>query len=296
MKDSTNTVSVITASYNMAQFLGPAIESVLAQTYSNLEHIVIDDGSTDDTESVVRKLAEKDDRIRYFYQPNAGQTVAKNHGLKEAQGDYIAFVDADNMWVPDKLERQMKFFESCPSNVGVHYSDVQLINGKGELVHTPYEKKHSGKITRPLLMNNFVKFNTVLIPRRVLDDVGFFDEELSMGIDYELWLRISVDYDFHHTPENLVLYRIWEGQMSHRTLKRIENGKLILKKFFEAHGSMLSERDIRRAWAQLYTGRARFFIQNREKDKAIQDLRTAFGYDPLFLYAWKSLGRFLITR
>lgn len=208
----TPLVSVVTATFNMARYLREAVDSVLAQTWPGLELIVVDDGSTDDTPMLLESYAD-DPRVRVIRQSNAGQTKAKNSGIRAARGDYVGFCDADNAWLPDKLVRQVPLLEANP-DAGVVYGNIELMDGDGGPLPTPTIRRHGGRITDRLLLQNFVTFNTTLVRRAVMEEFGGFDESLSMGIDYELWLRISTRYEFIYLPRSLVRYRIWEGQMS----------------------------------------------------------------------------------
>ena len=127
--DKNPLVTIITPTYNRAAFLPQAIDGVLAQTYRNFELIVVDDGSTDSTQEMMEGYAE-DPRVRYFYQPNQGQSVARNWGLEEARGEYICFLDSDNAWFPDKLEKSLNAFRENP-DVDVIYGDYVEIDKAG---------------------------------------------------------------------------------------------------------------------------------------------------------------------
>jgi len=131
MPEKNPTVSVIISTYNRAHLIGRAIQSVLNQTYQDFEVIVVDDGSTDNTEEIVKSF--NDPRIRYIrHEKNKGAAAARNTGIKAARGKYIAFQDSDDEWLPEKLEKQMKVFENAPPEAGVVYTDMQRINEDGE--------------------------------------------------------------------------------------------------------------------------------------------------------------------
>lgn len=287
-------VSVVTASYNMGKYVGLAVESVLAQNYPAIEVIVIDDGSTDDTPEVLSKYRE-DSRVKLIRQENAGQTVAKNRGVQVAQGEYIAFCDADNLWLPNKLSRQIKFFND-QNDIAVVYGDISLIDADGNPLPTTQAKRYSGKITGRLLVDNFVTFNTALVSRRVLEDVGGFDESLRMGIDYDLWLRISVNHRFHYLAEPLVLYRIWGGQMSNKQEERFINCFKLLDNFLKKYPESVTPDEVRRGWAHTYVSRGQWRASQKEYLFALKDYAKAFSLRPNDLRLWKSFVKLLLGR
>lgn len=247
-------VSVITAAFNMGHYLPEAIESVLKQDYPNIELIVVNDGSTDDTCEILGKYGN-DPRVKIIHQENKGQTAAKNRGFAEAKGELIAFCDADNRWLPGKLKLQVPLLMNNPG-VGVVYGDIILIDGSGNRKPPTRTKRYSGKITARLLRDNFVTFNTTLISRELMQEMNGFDESLRMAIDYDLWLRISLDHEFLFVPEPLVEYRIWEGQMSHRTGERMDNFFQLLNKFICENPGRIAPAEARLAWAHSYTTKA----------------------------------------
>jgi len=294
MKDSP-LVSVVTANYNQGQFLQQAIESVLNQDYENLELIVVDDGSTDEATGPVLEMFADHPQITIIKQANAGQTVAKNVGLKAAKGDFIGFCDSDNAWMPGKLNRQLEAYRQNP-DVGVVYGDIILIDDQGNDLPTPPKQRFSGKITGKLLSDNFVTFNTTLIPHHIIKEVKGFDESLSMGIDYDLWLRISVNYDFLHLNEDLVRYRIWGGQMSHRTGERLDNFFRLMEKFLENNPQSVSSSDVSKAYAHTYVTRGQWHAASGRPSEAWKDYRLAFSQRPNDMRLWKSGVRLLLGK
>ena len=276
----TNTplVSVVTASYNMGHYVTEAVDSVLAQDYPAVEVIVVDDGSTDDTRAVLARYAG-DPRVTVIHQENMGQTVAKNRGLAAAKGQLIGFCDADNRWLPGKLARQVPILLARPE-IGVVYGDLQLIDGEGNPLPPPGTRRHSGRITGKLLIDNFVTFNTTLLRAETVRAMHGFDESLRMAIDYDLWLRISLRHEFLYLPEPLVAYRIWGGQMSHRTGERMDNFFRLLEKFLRENPGAVSKADGRRAWAHSLTTRGLWLASVGRKGEAWADYRRALGYRP----------------
>lgn len=141
------TVSVIIPTYNRAHLVGRAIQSVLNQTYKDFELIIVDDGSTDNTEDIIKKYQKKDERIKYIRRKkNKGGSVARNTGINAAIGEYIAFLDSDDEWLTEKLERQMKVFKSTSSEVGVVYSGFFRINDRRNEIESIFNPKKRGYI------------------------------------------------------------------------------------------------------------------------------------------------------
>ena len=180
MSEKNPTVSVIIPTYNRAHLIGRAIQSVLNQTYRDFEIIVVDDGSADNTEEVVKSFYDK--RIKYIkHKKNKGAAATRNTGIKAARGKYIAFQDSDDEWLPEKLEKQMKVFENAPAKVGVVYTDMWRImrNKRKYYFSSPMITPEDGIIYKQALdykvMN--IGIQTALIKREVFEKVGMFDEK-----------------------------------------------------------------------------------------------------------------------
>lgn len=284
-------VSVIVATYNMAKYLSDAVESILGQTYGNLDLHVVDDGSTDDTGSVMQRWAG-DSRVHYHWQPNAGQTNAKNNGVRESKGEFIAFCDADDMWTPDKLRKQMMLFDPG-GTVGVVYARNQQIRESGSVVaDTREETYYSGRITGQLFQYNFICFGTTVTRRICFDEFGGFNEDYRMGIDWDLWLRISTRYEIRFLDDIVYLYRVWPGQMSTNWRGRYEHALRIMGDFLQKYPDFVDVRTISRAYAHTYAERARLrALLGREIGPAYRDVALALRYSPLYLPAWKMLAR-----
>ena len=187
-------VSVVVAAYNAGRFLGGALDSVAAQTASGYEVVVVDDGSTDDTAEVARRHPVG---VRLVRQPNAGSAAARNRGVAEARGRAVAFLDADDRWLPHKLDRQLAALEATGarwSYTDAWFSDAETGRRIGRWSDT--HPTPDGDVARALLAGNFVTVPTVLIDRAVLDEVGGFPETLpgrpSISEDWALWLRVAL--------------------------------------------------------------------------------------------------------
>ena len=285
---------MITATYNMGVYVQEAVDSVLAQTHPRVEVIVVDDGSTDGTSAALARYAG-DPRVRVIRQENAGQTRAKNRGLEEARGEFIGFCDADDRWRPPKLERQLPHFAAHPG-VGVVYGDFAWMDARGAPLATPRWPCYSGRITGKLFADNFVHFPTTLVRREALAGAGGFDESLTMGIDFDLWLRISVDWEFLYVPEVFVDYRVWEGQMSHRTGERLENAFRIMHRFLAEHPGALTPAEVRYAWAYTFVTRACWHVRERRPLAALADFVRAGRRRPWNTRLWRSMAQALLGR
>lgn len=190
-QDAIPTVSVIIPTYNRATLLCDAINSVFAQSYTNFELIVIDDGSTDNTDAIINSF--QDDRLVYVRQENNGRSAARNKALSMASGRYIAFLDSDDLYLPDKLERQVNYMATHPS-IGMLYTSAQCINEHGEqLKGHVYLASAEGHIYKDVAFFQPVTITlpTVMVRKEVFDSVGFFDEGMDRFEDTDMWRRIA---------------------------------------------------------------------------------------------------------
>lgn len=185
-------ISVVIPTYNRADRVGMAIESVLAQTDVDWELIIIDDGSVDTTEDVIRCF--KDPRIHYIKQENRGVSAARNRGIKVAHGDLIAFLDSDDRWKPQKLEVQREYFGNHPEISICQTEEIWIRNGR-RVNPMKKHRKPSGWIFHECLQSCVVSPSAVMLRRSVFDRIGLFDETLPACEDYDLWLRASLIYE-----------------------------------------------------------------------------------------------------
>jgi glycosyltransferase involved in cell wall biosynthesis len=185
---SPGLVSVILPAYNRPQFLACAIRSVLEQTYRPVELIVVDDGSTEPLEPIVRSVAPE---ARYIRQPNGGDAAARNRGLDEAHGEWIAFQDSDDVWHPEKLACQIQMLRSDP-DVGIVCTAKRAIDETGRVVGGQWKRMHSGWVVEPLFLSVFVTTPSVVMRRSLADTVGRFDTSVRLNSDYHYWLRASL--------------------------------------------------------------------------------------------------------
>jgi glycosyltransferase involved in cell wall biosynthesis len=220
-------VSVIVASRNYGRYLAGALRSVLEQSWRDIEVVIIDDGSTDHTPEVVRAFLS-DPRVHYRRTDGLGQSRAKNLGIQLSRAPLIAFLDGDDEWLPDKLKQQTPLFEN-PA-VGVVYSRRTLMDADGRDLPTPPAAPACGCVYDELLVQNFVCFSSVVVRRDVFEMVGMFDTGLSLGIDYDLWLRVAKHYEFDYVDHALVRYRTGHTNLSSRITDRITSVLSVLRR------------------------------------------------------------------
>jgi GT2 family glycosyltransferase len=206
-------VSAIVATYNRGHIVGEAVESILGQTYENLEVVIVDDGSTDGTHDVLRRFGS---RLRILRQENAGPSAARNRGIAAARGDIISFLDSDDIWLPEKIGRQVALLEKAGNSVPCCVCNA-VLKSRNRLTLTsfhnsllnPSEEEGLWLNAPQVLMNRFMLFNqTVAVRREALDKTGGFDETLRYMEDYDLALRLSLLGPFAFINEPQVIYNL----------------------------------------------------------------------------------------
>ena len=204
-------VSVVIPVYNGVNFLKEAVESVFAQTYTDYEILIVDDGSTDDTPAVVASLGS---RVRYFRKPNGGVATALNRGIREMRGCWFAWLSHDDLWMPRKLEKQVEFLNAHP-DVSACYTDFRVIDGAGTAlrdVRTPWYPR--AQALRCLFSSSYIGGSTMLVGKRCFDELGAFDESLRTTQDAEMWLRVQRRFEIGRVGEVLIAQRVHAGQGS----------------------------------------------------------------------------------
>ena len=202
-------VSVVMPSYNQADYIAEAIASVQAQTFGDWELIVIDDGSRDNTGQVVAGIHEP--RLRYVYQDNQERSRSRNNGIRLARGQYIAFLDADDLWLPEFLEKQLARLAAAPQ-AGMSFTGVHDVDPQGRVVLSrpaslPAAGDQLSVVTALMFGNRVAMPGCALVRAECLAVTGGFDEHMSAGEDWELWLRLALRYPLVCVPEPLVCYR-----------------------------------------------------------------------------------------
>lgn len=230
MNDSRLTVSVVIPVYNGEKFLAETLESVLSQTYPHVECVLVNDGSTDNTAAIAASFGDK---IRYFEKANGGVSAARNFGIRRASGDFIAFLDADDLWLPEKIEKQMRLFEK-QEDLGLVYCGCEIADENKNTIgyKTPVEGKDLLENTLLLKREIGAMSTTGIVPKKIFDAVGLFDESLSTGADADLVCRIGFRFPLSFVSETLALYRQHGNQM-HLNLAAFEHDmNVIYEKVF----------------------------------------------------------------
>jgi glycosyltransferase involved in cell wall biosynthesis len=238
-------VSVIIPTHNRASLLARAVASVLEQTYGDFEIIVTDDASSDETPDAVRRMG--DPRIRYFrHAASRGEAATTNNGIRNATGEYVAFLHDDDVWLPAKLERQLAVFHGGSPRVGAVYSgfiSVEAATAKALGAVLPAKR---GDLLAELCTENWIGVpSTVMVRRDCFAESGMFDESMVAGADYDMWIRLARHYHFDYVAEPLVLYWVHDNRLSANYAVILRGKEAQLRKhgeFFAAHKKSYSRR------------------------------------------------------
>jgi glycosyltransferase involved in cell wall biosynthesis len=229
---SNPTISVIIPTHNRASLLNRTIKSVLNQTFHDFELIIVDDGSTDNTKELINEFKKNDPRVQYIWQENSGRpSETRNTGIKNSKGKYITFLDSDDEILPEKLEKQIKKFNSVSKNVGLIYCGLQYIPENKNKQSKVIIPKLKGNLFKELLKGSFIGGITPLIKKECFQKSGLFDTSLPSGEDWDMWIRISKNYEFDYVPEALAIYHIHGKQISANFDDTINGFQKILEKY-----------------------------------------------------------------
>jgi glycosyltransferase involved in cell wall biosynthesis len=267
-------VSVVIASRNYGRFLAGALTSVLKQTWNDLEVLVIDDGSTDDTPRVIVPFLA-DARVRYHRTDGLGQSRAKNLGIQLSRAPLVTFLDGDDEWLPTKVERQVPLFRD--PTVGVAYSARTLMDASGVDLPTPDAALAGGRIYDTLLARNPVCFSSAVVRRDVFEAVGMFDPNLQLAIDYDLWLRVARHFEFAYVAEPLVRYRTGHGNLSSRIVERLATVLAILRRSLvrRRNDESADARSVAEAWGSTHRTMGFVLGRNEKLNAALTYARAA---------------------
>ena len=263
-------VSVVIPAYNYARYLPRALDSALAQEYKNVEVIVVDDGSTDNTAEVV---AAYGDRVRYIYQKNAGLPAARNTGIKAAGFEYVGFLDADDEWLPSMLARAIEAFQSLPAEYGIVASHISHIGPDNQplAAKTIYPTEPREITCRDIILKTRFSPSAVVARRSVFDECGFFDETLRSSEDRDMWIRITAKRRAYLHGERLTLIRRHPNNMSKHADRMKANVRKVIGK---AYTASLVPHSQRLFWMRVFSF---YFFQNawrfRDEGRRLDALR-----------------------
>lgn len=295
-------VSVVIPTYNRAHLVCDALNSVLRQTYRPLEILLVDDGSTDQTNQVAATwwddaMEEELVTFHFIEQENQGGNVARNTGIKNATGEYIAFLDSDDEWHPLKIEKQISVFENA--SVGAVYCGLQHIDLLRKKVIEPTKRQYpSGNLLSQMLIRDVTAAtSTYIVKREVFDNVGFFDETLQARQDWDLWIRIALEYHIGVVPEVLVNFREHAGERTaSNPYKEIQGFQTIRSKYKVV--LKMQPFSVKRKAKSIYCkrmGRVHFH-HNISRVKALQFYLHAILLNPADFDAWAAFAGMLLPQ
>jgi glycosyltransferase involved in cell wall biosynthesis len=281
-------VSVIIPVYNGEKYIAQAVNSVLNQTYQDFELIVVDDGSTDRTAEILEKYGDK---ITYIYQNNRERSAARNKGICSCSGEYLAFLDADDMWLPHKLKQQVQLLDLSPE-IGLAHGIAFFIDESGHRIHQNGRQmagslESGSEVYKSLLFENIIASPTVMVRKSCFDRVGLFDESMTYTEDWDMWLRIAIHYRVGITRRPLACYRI-NGDSLLESWKRydVPSGRIrVLKK---ARNMLRHRKDLKslinQAMAFSYWWATTTSYRFGDLGKARKYILSCFIYDRRFLF------------
>lgn len=292
------TVSVIIPVYNVEKYIAETIESVLAQTYQDFEIIIVDDESPDNSIEICRRFT--DERIRIFQQKNRGLAGARNTGIRHSQGNYIALLDSDDLWLSEKLERQVNFLETHPQ-VGVTFCPAEFMNEEGIPLATYQHPKLTGIDAGYLFQANAIgSGSSPMIRREVFEAIAFqdnlhgktensyFDEHFKRSEDLECWIRIALQtqWKIEGTNEILLYYRVNHQSLSAEVMKQFESWEQVLNKTRTYAPQFIAEiESLARAYQLRYLSRHAIRLKEGQMavkliNKALKSDQQIFWQDP----------------
>jgi glycosyltransferase involved in cell wall biosynthesis len=290
-------VSAVIPTYNYARFVGRAIDSVLAQSHAPIECIVVDDGSTDDTPGV---LARYGDRIRAIRQVNRGLSAARNAGIGAARGEYVALLDADDVWKPAKIARQLEVLERDP-DLGAVGCGLELTGETAApraVAVRPFTPDLPARLRRVAVRDFWVEGSGsgALVPRRVFEAVGLFDEELRGAEDWDMWLRIAARFRIANVPEILVSISR-HGTGTFRNADKMERAQWkVYEGAIARWPEVLDARTRRRMRALILADAGGEYLGAREYAKALERYVASLREWPLDPWRWNVVAKLALRR
>jgi glycosyltransferase involved in cell wall biosynthesis len=290
-------VSVIIPAYNAASFIADALASVRDQTFRDVEVVVVDDGSTDDTLRVLRRFAGQLD-LTILTQANAGPAAARNRGIRRARGRYCAFLDTDDVMLPDRLRAQTAVLDSDP-DLGLVHTDLMTFDERGIIHRTrrAFSNPCGGMVLDQLLLNNFITTSTVMAPKSRLMEAGLFGEGRRVSEDFEFWLRMAARWKVGFIDEPLVRYRRRPGSLSDDKVLSARCALDVVEHFWRDHPQHRSSRpDIyRQSLAAHLAAVGHAALAQGSRATALNYLGRSLSLYPWKRRSWKSLAKAMVV-
>lgn len=288
-------VSVIIPVYNGEKYIVEALESVLSQTYRGFEIIIVDDGSTDSTPRLIEPYV-KGGKIRVVRQDNSGPSRARNRGIAEAGGEYCAFLDSDDVMMPERLKLQVEKMER--EDIGLVYTDLMSFNEKGTVYEskTDFIRPYSGDVLDRLLVENFITTSTVMVKKECFDKAGYFDEGMKHSEDYKMWLNIAKLYRIGYVDRPLTRYRYHEDSLSWDRVVISASSFEVVREFWEENREYREKnrRLFRASMANQLVNLAIAYNENNRKREAARCLVESFGHNPFSGKTYKTLLKMVL--
>jgi glycosyltransferase involved in cell wall biosynthesis len=288
--------SVVIPAYNCRDLVLEALDSVRAQTFTDYEVLVVDDGSTDGTYEAICRYAKDWDRLRCFQAPHKGLAAARNLAISHMKGSHVALLDADDLWLPEKLARCDAFLQAHP-DLSIVYTPMKPIRVDGTAMQGHSKPCHAGQLTDKLFQSIFVHDPAAVFHRRVIETCGGFDENLPVCVGHEFWLRVSKDFQFGLIDEPLALRR-WSQESLTRS-NRVRGRRIkaaMLARFYRDPQArrMLRDKPARRRLAKVHYAAGKILIRQSRPRQARAYLRRALAYKPGFVkalpfYLWATI-------
>jgi glycosyltransferase involved in cell wall biosynthesis len=278
-------VTVAIPAYNAMEYLPETLKSVLNQTYPDFEVIIVNDGSTDNIVEWFTGI--KDPRVKLISQINRGLAGARNTGIENARGEYIALVDADDVWESTKLEKQIRLLDD-DDDLEVTYTWASLINEKGESIGKIHKTEIEGKIWEQLLERNPIKPSSVVLRRSCFDRVGLFDENLRSFVeDWDMWLRLAKLYSFRAVKEPLLYYRERSSSVSKNWDAMQKSYQIVIEKAFaDAPAEIMPRKQISYSLAYIHLAFQAMQSQNPDLQTVIKFRNLAVTANPKLRHSW----------
>jgi glycosyltransferase involved in cell wall biosynthesis len=275
-------VSIVIPTYNRAQLIERAVHSTLSQTFTDLEVIIVDDASTDNTRDRINTLKRVDQRINYlWHDSNRGAQAARNTGIAAASGPYVAFLDSDNQWLPQKLERQMALFSNKSTSPGVVYCGYSKVSPAGDVLHE-YVPRYRGSVYKQTLVDWLTDTSTIVVRKDILEKIHSFDDTVSSHQEWDLCIRLARECEFDFVPECLAIYHEHTLPSISKDYLRDACGYATI---VETHREAILSECGRRVFSEHCLKTGRLFVLAGRFDLARASFLTSLRYYPLNIKA-----------